>query len=262
MFFAKVIGHGSTLLRKYEMKNFAKLLAVLLAAVVLVACGGGGSSAVATNTEPQGYYPQGYWSGLDNSTGYTVNTAILNNAEVWGIYTANSKIYGALYGTSSVNGNAITVTGTSFDFLSNKSSQGTTTGPVTAKSTMTLSGVVFKYQNSYDAAATLSAIAGTWSINGRSGSYALTPAVITINTAGNFTLAQSTCTTSGSVVPRAGGKNIYSITLTATGTTCATGQSALSGILYIDTTVTPYQFLSLALTPNKNDGLIVIGTKM
>jgi len=122
--------------------------------------------------------------------------------------------------------------------------------------------VPLRYQTSYDVAATQAAITGTWSFVGRSGSYVLTPAIITINSAGNFTLAQSNCVSIGAIVPRSGGKNIYNISLTASGAGCATGQSNLSGILSLDTTVTPNKFLSLALTSNKNDGLIVIGTKL
>jgi hypothetical protein len=35
----------------------------------------------------------------------------------------------------------------------------------------------------------------------------------------------------------------------------------MAGVAYIDTTVIPNKFVSLALTPNKDDGVIVIGTK-
>ena len=237
-----------------------KILIVTLSCGLLLACGGGGGSSPAvTNTDAQGY-----WTGT-SSAGYTVNTAVLDNGEVWGVYSSGSTIYGALYGTSSVGGSTITVTGTDFNFQTNTSSTGTLTGPVVAKSTMTLSGVNgsvrLNYQTSYDTAATAAAIAGTWSIVGRSGSYTLIPATITVSSSGNFTLVQSACTSSGVVVPRPGGKNIYNVSLTASGSGCATGQSTLAGVLYIDTAVIPNKFLSLALTPSKNDGIIVIGTK-
>ena len=244
------------------MKNLFNLLTSLCIAITLAACGGGGggNSSATPNTDAQGF-----WTGT-SSGGYTVTTAVLDNGEVWGIYSAGSTIYGALFGTSSVSGSTITVTGTDFDFLVNTATAGTLAGPVVAKSTMTLANakgsVPMIYRTSYDTPATSSAIAGTWSFVGRSGSYTLVPATITINSTGNFTLVQSTCTTSGAIVPRTGGKNVYNITLTLSGIGCAAGQSTLSGILIIDTTVTPNKFLSLALTPSKNDGLIVMGTKM
>lgn len=244
------------------MFKSAKLVLAATAVAALVACGGGGSggsSPVVTNADAQGY-----WTGVSNG-GYTVNVAVLENGESWGIYSLGSTIYGALYGTSSVSGSTFTVTGTEFDFLANRAVPGSLTGPVVAKSTLSLSNangsVPLKYVASYDTPATAAAIAGTWSFTGRSGSYTLIPATITISNAGTFTLAQTGCTSSGTVVPRPGGKNIYNITLTASGTACATGQSSLSGVLNVDTTVTPNRFLSIVLTPSKNDGLIVIGTK-
>ena len=51
------------------------------------------------------------------------------------------------------------------------------------------------------------------------------------------------------------------MTLAAVGANCAAGQSKLSGVAYLDTTVTPNKLFSLALTPSKKDGLVVIGTK-
>jgi hypothetical protein len=117
------------------------------------------------------------------------------------------------------------------------------------------------YSSSYETAATSAAITGTWSYVGRSGGYTLLPANITVNGSGNFTLSQTNCATSGSIVPRSGGKNVYNITLTSVGSGCAAGQSTLTGVTYLDTTVTPNKFLALALTSSKNDGLIVIGTK-
>ena len=51
------------------------------------------------------------------------------------------------------------------------------------------------------------------------------------------------------------------MTLSGIGANCAVGQSTMSGIAYLDTTVTPNKFLSLALTPSKTDGVVVIGTK-
>jgi len=242
------------------MKLLVKSLSSLCIAITLGACGGGGNSSVTTNTDAQGF-----WAGT-SSKGYTVNAAVLDNGEVWGIYSAGSTIYGALYGTSSVNGSTIAIAGTDFDFVANTTTAGTLTGPVVAKSTMTLANarvsVPLTYRTSYDTPATPSAIAGIWSYVGRTGSYTLVPATITINSTGNFTLVQSTCTTSGAIVPRVGGKNVYNITLTSSGICGAAGQSTWSGVLIVDTTVTPNKFLSLALTPSKNDGLIVIGTKM
>ena len=239
------------------MFNNYRVLAILVSTAFLSACGGGGSA-------PASVDPQGFWEGKA-STGYTVDAAILENGETWGFYSSGSTIYGALYGTATVNGSSISIQGTDFNFTNNSSTASSMTGTVSAKSSMSLMGNSFTlpmtYGNSYDTPATAAAIMGTWSFTGRSGSYTLIPGSFTIDGAGRFTLNQTNCVTSGSVVPRPSGKNIYNLTLSASGVGCAAGQTSMSGIVYLETAVTPNVFLSLALTPNKNDGVIVIGTK-
>jgi hypothetical protein len=238
--------------------NFNNLLLILTTAC-LTACGGGGGGTSGPNADPQGF-----WSGL-SPAGYTVNAVVLDSGETWGVYSSGSTVYGALYGTASTSGNTATITGTDFNFVTNSSAQGTLTGPITAKSTMSLSNssgtIPLTYSSTYETAATAAGVTGTWSYVGRSGGYTLIPANITIDSSGNFTLSQTNCTTSGSIVPRTGGKNVYNITLTSVGNGCAAGQSTLNGVTYLDTTVTPNKFLALALTSSKSDGLIVIGTK-
>ena len=239
--------------------NFNKLLLVLITAGLTACGGGGGGGSGIANADPQGF-----WSGL-SPAGYTVNAVVLDGGETWGIYSSGSTLYGALYGAATTSGNTATITGTDFNFLTNSSAQGTLTGPITAKSSMSLSStsgtIPLTYSSSYETAATGAAVTGTWSYVGRSGGYTLVPANITINSSGVFTLSQTNCATSGSIVPRAGGKNVYNITLTSVGSGCAAGQSTLTGVTYLDTTVTPNKFLALALTSSKSDGLIVIGTK-
>ena len=236
------------------------ILAALFAAL-LSACGGGGSGSATTTGNAD---PQGFWVG-QASTGYTVSTAVLENGEAWGIYSSGSIIYGALYGSASVTGNSISIQGTDFNFLTNSSAPGKLTGTVVAKSSMSLNSsnvnLFATYQSSYDTPAAAAAIAGVWTFIGRSGAYSLVPGSISVDNAGKFTLTQTNCVTNGSIAPRSSGKNIYNITLSGAGTGCATGQTTMSGIVYLDTTASPNKFLSLALTPSKNDGVIVIGTK-
>lgn len=240
------------------MKNTIKLTLAASAVALLAACGGGGGGGTASVD------PQGIWTG-PASTGYTVNAVVLETGETWGFYTSGSTIYGALYGTAAVNGSSISINGTDFNFLNNSTSAGNLTGTVVAKTSMSLSGsnvtVPLTYDSSYDTAATSSGPIGTWSFIGRSGAYSLIPGSITVDSSGNFVLNQTNCVTNGSIVPRAGGKNIYNVSLSATGVGCAAGQSTLTGVAYLNTSVTPNQFYSLALNSNKSDGVIVIGTK-
>lgn len=238
------------------MINTIKAIAGVSALVLITACGGGSSNSVA-NADPQGI-----WTG-PTSSGYTASTVILETGETWGIYSAGNTIYGALYGTATTSGNTVSISGTDFSFSTNTSASGTLSGAIAAKSSMSLSSnnvtVPLTYSNSYDATPT--AAAGTYSFVGRSKSYSLIPGNITIDSTGGFTLNQTNCVTSGSVMARPSGKNVYNVTLTSVGLGCAAGQSSMSGVAYLDKTVTPNKFLSLALTPNKDDGVIIIGTK-
>lgn len=231
---------------------------ILSAAVAILAgCGGGGDDVESVD-------PQGLWSGTA-STGYTVDVAVLDNNEVWGIYSSGGTVYGALYGTASTSGNSISVVGSQFDFLSESVASGTLKGKVSSKSSLSLSdsdvSVSLSYQSIYDTPATAAAISGAWSFIGRSGSYDLVPGQIAIDDSGAFVLNQTNCVTTGSMTPRAGGKNVYNVTLTSVGVGCATGYSNINGVAYVDTNSTPNRFLALGLTPGKSDGLIVIGTK-
>jgi hypothetical protein len=243
------------------MQTKMKYALAAIAIATLTACGGGGDDApVVTNVDAQGF-----WSG-PASTGYTVSAVVLENSEIWGVYTSGSTIFGALYGTAAVTGSNISITGTDFNFTTSTSAPGTLTGTVVARSILALSSpnvtVNLAYSPQYDTPATSAAIAGNWSYTGRSGSNTLVPGSVTIDNAGNFSLSQTGCSSSGSFVPRPGGKNVYNITLTSAGPNCAVGFATLSGVVYLDTTVTPNRFLSLALTPSKNDGLIVLGSKL
>jgi hypothetical protein len=211
--------------------------------------------------------PQGIWTGT-TSTGYTVNTMILENGEAWGIYTSGSTIYGALNGTATTDANsAITVSGFDFNFLTNSAVQGSYVGTFSPKSSISLTGSTSKstvsltYNSAYDAKASAADVVGTWSFVGRSAANTLSPDSIKIDAAGKFSLTQSNCTTTGSLVPRASGKNVFNVNLTSSGTGCAAGQNSLSGVAYLDKSTKPYKFLALGLTPSKSDGLIIIGTK-
>jgi hypothetical protein len=243
-----------------EFKLINSKFALLPIVLLLAACGGGGgSSSNVTNADPQGY-----WIG-PASTGYTVNAVVLDTGETWGVYSSGSLIYGALYGHTSVSGSNVTITGTDFNFLSNTSAPGTLVGTVTPRSSMSLSGtgitLPLTYQTTYDTAASSTTATGTWSFTGRSGLYFLTPGTFTVDNTGHFTLNQTNCITTGSIIPRTGGKNVYNVSLASSGVGCAVGYNNLNGVAYIDTTVTPNKFISLALTTSQNDGLIVLGTK-
>lgn len=249
------------------MKSFYKYSVSILSIAFLFACGGGGGGGgnVVVNVDPQGL-----WKGTNSSSQATVNIAVLDNGEAWGIFSEGASLLGAIYGNATTNGNNISASGKAINFETLSSSSVNLTGTVAAKSTMTLAtlgvSIPLVYQPSYETAATANAISGTWSFDARlvrSGNVNTPPTeTITIDDAGAFSVGNSFCQISGSVTPQSGGKNIYSLTMSVTGLldVCDV-PSSMSGIVYIDTSVTPNKFFSLALSPNKDNAVFAIGQK-
>lgn len=224
----------------------------------LAACGGGGDSGSVSSAE-------GIWSGV-SSTGYKVDLVVLENGETWGVYTANNLIYGALYGVTLATGSNLTGTGSDFNIPYRTVTSSNYTGNVSAKNAISVrsnSGASFSgtYVAAYDLPASLSTLAGTfqgWALTGKTTSQSVT---VTISSSGLVSMpASAGCTTSGSVSPRTGGKNIFNLGLNFSGVNCALGNgSSANGVLYYDTS--SRQLLAMGMNAAKSDGFIAFGTK-
>lgn len=237
--------------------------AVVTVSLALSGCGGGGGGDDAPSVKNTA---EGFWSGT-SSAGYNVDLAILENGETWGVYASGSTIFGALQGTASGSGSSFNANGTDYNFTSGTATAGSITGTVTEKSSIRGTSslgpsVSLTYQSTYDRPASLSELAGTYSFIGRSARASLLPATVAINANGAFSLIQSGCTSNGSFSPRPSGKNIFDVSVSFSGPTCALGNgSSAKGIAYLDTTTRPFRLSALALRDDRNDGLIVLGTK-
>lgn len=234
-----------------------------LLCLTLAACGGGGGGGAPASSAAVGV--EGFWSG-PASTGITVSAVILETGETWGIYSSGSDIYGALYGTSSVTGSTLAISGNDYSFVNNAITQGRLTGSYTAKSSINATAadntsVALTYDSDYDTPASLSSLAGSYSFTGRSGAYSLVPGNVTIDANGAFTLAQTACAISGTMTPRPNGKSVFNVVLTSAGLNCAASIASLAGVAFVDTSATPRQLRLLALNADRTDGLIVLGTK-
>jgi hypothetical protein len=244
------------------MLKLFKTISAVSALALMTACGGGGGGGAAATSGTA----EGYWIG-NASTGYRVALAVLENGETWGVYTSNGTIYGAIYGTSNGTGNTFSATGSDFNLVNWSVVNGSMTGTVVPKSTINAVGttgttVSLTYSTTYDSAALLSTIAGSYVVNGVSASGTATNVPMTIDANGVVSVVGNGCTAAGTVLPRSSGKNIYNINVTFTGNNCALGNGGTaSGIFALDRTVTPNIAITLALTPNKQDGFIAVGEK-
>jgi hypothetical protein len=233
------------------------------AIALLAACGGDSANPAASGTA------EGFWSGTA-SNGNSVGIFVLENSETWGIYTRNGFIQGALFGTSTGTGSNFSASGTDFNLLQWSSSVGSYTGSVVPKSTINAVSnlgvsISLAYDADYEQAASLQAVAGNYSLSGVSAFGGGTNIPFIISAQGVANAGQDGCSASGTVLPRPGGKNVYNISLTfsSSGGNCAFGNGATaSGIFLLDTTVIPNAVVTLALTPNKQDGFIGVGEKL
>lgn len=240
-------------------------IAILASAITLVACGGGGGAAPASVPAPvTNVSAEGIWSGT-GSNGVVISFVILENGETWGLYGTSASINGALFGSTTTSGTAVSMTGNSFDFISRASGPGSLTGSVVSKSTLSVvsnAGTTLNaaYSATYDQAPSLAALAGTFSGQAVSGTVAPQATTVTISATGVVTAVVIGCTTSGSVVPRPTGKNIFNVSVTSVGPACALGSGTVStGVASFNPATR--QFIAMALNPSKSDGFVYVGTR-
>ncbi len=174
---------------------------------------------------------------------------------------------GALYGQSTGTGNTFSASGSDFNFNKWSVTNGTVKGTVVQKSTINATSsqnvsVNLKYESSYEIPASLTAAAGNYSVTGISANGSATAVPMTITVGGLVTVVGVNCSASGKIAPRASGKNVYDISMTFNGNSCALGNGGTaSGIFILDKSVTPNVAVSMALTPSKQDGFIAFGER-
>lgn len=239
-----------------------KQLTALAAALVLSACGGGGGDSAPTASA------EGFWVGT-TAKGTTVNLAILENGETWGLYGNASSLTGAVYGITSTSGTSLSGSGYGFDFATRTSGSGTYAGSVTTKSSISMSvsdgtTLTGTYDASYDQPASLATVAGTytgWAVTGGIAPQATTVVVdVNGNISSSFVSGSLTCSTSGKATPRASGKNVFNVQLTFTGNYCALGNgTVVNGVATYN--AANRQLITMALNSTKSDGLIYLGTR-
>jgi hypothetical protein len=225
------------------MKVSALAVASVLSSV-LVGCGGGGGGGTPAASAPitPASTAEGVYAGTI-SNGKTHNTLVLENDQVYVMYgtTVNGGIMvsGFLQGNGKSNNGTFTASdmrdyspsaGTSPNFslsatyVKNTSFNGTTTDGTT-----TISFTGGPLQNSlynYNTAANVANIVGTWSVTDLAGK----PVVLNIGASGSFTGSTSGCTFSGTLKPRASGKNVFDAVATFGLAPCLLPGQTVSGI--------------------------------
>ena len=214
-----------------------------VAPLVLAACGGGDGTLGSALPPPAAATAEGAYAGaLSGATSSNAfDMIVLDGGEYWVPYgtLSNNVLYvaGFIQGTgtsnagtfSSSNGRDFGVSPVGSDtvsatYVAGTSAQGTVSS---AFGTVNFSGTVAGIAPYvYNTPASLSSIVGTWSMNSLLGN------VVTVNVsgAGSFSSNEAGCISTGSVLPRPSGKNVFDVVVTAGASPCLTPGLAGHGI--------------------------------
>ena len=242
------------------------VLATLAMTALLAGCGGGGgdnnSTTAATSASAKA---EGVYSGT-TSTGATFNLAVLDDNSFYALAGVSSG--GTFFVSSLVQGTA-TTDGTNIssadarEFGASSVTSGSLTGTyvagtsiaatIRASSTSTLSGTTAAVAPFvYNTPAVLSQIAGSWSGNLLNGA----AATLNISATGAATAFSSGCSITGTVIPRASGKNVFDVVLTTGASPCATPNTSAAGIAISYVLTTGRRQLIVAALPSSRASAI------
>ncbi|MFD1891659.1 hypothetical protein H0I39_10730 [Ottowia beijingensis] len=242
-----------------------KLAVVALLCTVLTACGGSGDDDTPVPEPTPQASPEGFWVG-HASTGTDVFVAVLEDGQSWGIYASGGYIVGALTGTTSFRGDQLSGSGRDFNLPARSVSDASYAGTFSARNQIDVrlsNGSTFtgRYDDSYDQPASLATLVGFFSGEGVTGTTFPQAYGVSIGVDGLITLPSTQgCGGAGWVLPRASGKNVYDVTITFQGSTCALGHgTTVRGIAVYDTA--QRSLWALALNSAKSDGFIYVARK-
>lgn len=239
--------------RPRSSRFFASFLLSSCLAVLLAGCGGGGDS---TNTA------EGFYTGT-LANGNPASLLVLENGQSFGLSLASGKVAEGLYGSLLGVGTGIRGgVGQDFNFAAHTDTPVSWSGSVTPSTSITASttsGVTFNgnYRPGYTDAPNVAGLAGSYVGTGIAG-IASNPEVITVNVDGNGAISFNTaaCTVTGALYLRGNGKNVYSVRLNFSGTSCGIPNGyTTAGSAYLDRSVSPARFYLFTLrTDTDNDG--------
>ena len=229
----------------FKSGMFATLIGV--AVLALPGCGGGGGGTATTSASTPGQ-AQGIYTGSFSTSAFPTgrfSTLVLDNDEIWTLYgqeggSGQLLVYGLMQGQGASNNGAFTSNsimdyvydGTSMSATLNATYQvgSSFNGTVSANGqSVSFSGTApapGSTSYNYNTPASLSDISGSWAANNMSG----VTSNYTISAGGTFSGSnQYGCGFSGSVSPRASGKNVFDVTITNNTSVACGVASSLSG---------------------------------
>lgn len=257
---------------KWNFRPHAGL--ALAAAAALAACGGGGGGD-GTGEQPAATTAEGAYEGtLTGSASNAFQLLVLENGEYWVLYGTNAgdtlHVAGFIQGSGTSSNGKFTSTNArlhddawpvagSVSATYNAAAH-TISGTVSPTSRLPVGfngGAIASSTYNYNTAATLATVSGNWTLTDLNG----VPLTLSIGSTGAFTGNWGDCALSGTVTPRASGKNVYNVTLTFGWEPCNPGET-LSGIAVASPLADGRTQLRVAAVDGtRTSGAVVSGTR-
>ena len=218
---------------------------MLVGAMALSGCGGGDDSG----SPSAGPSAEGVYGGtLTDSTSNAFQLLVLENGDFWAVYATQAstlmEVAGFVQGSGTFsNGSFTSSNAKDFGFSPAVAATASARYDATAKTisgtlsssarTVTFDGgPIAGSSYDYNAAASLTTLAGSWSTTSLTGE----TVALTISPAGAFTGTSSLgCSFGGTVAPRASGKNVFNVSLTFGAAPCALPGQIATGIAVANT---------------------------
>ena len=246
--------------------------------VSLTACGGGGGSSsgsgstnsTAPSVPDMSGPADGFWTGR-NDIGYNLGGVFLDSGDYYGVTTdSRGALFSISNAKSSGTGVQFKMTGNEYSMLKWGVTYSTASGTLNSKSSLllTTSGgttISARYDASYDTPAAISQIAGSYSASGISARGAVGSKLLTISSSGAMVFDyQNGCIATGSVSPRSNNvRRVFNISMNFSGNTCVLGPGAVTtGVLYVDSNVSPSVTRILTLTSSGTDAFVSEAKKL
>ena len=257
-------------------------LALVVSAIFLTACGGGSDSAstvtaapVVAPTKAEGYYV-GSFSTAANPNG-VFETVVLENDDLWVIYggrtsTGTTSVFGMVQGKGVSNNGSFSGTDLR-DFYSNGQVvsgsisasyvAGTSLKGNVSSGNQTVAFTAAAPTNSnynYNTTPKLADIVGSWTGFNLQGSID----TVTINADGTLSSVDSGCVTTGTVTPRASGKNIFDLSVKAAQSPACGTSAGLTATGHVVTNLLSggrRQLTALYVTPARDFGSAFIAVR-
>ena len=251
-----------------------KPASALLIVVLLTACGGGdgdpGGKGLNLSGNPGGASGglldlEGLWAGQSND-GMQTALVVLEDGSAWGLQRRGSVLASAIVGKASSSGGVFSMQASVFNLRDWYPANSTYAGTYTARSSIaaTSSGnspLALSYKSAYESAATLSAVAGSYSLNGMSKTAPAPRVTMTLSASGAISFSNwGACSPTSTVSPRSSGRNVFNLSIRFNDDCPLAKNTLVNGVFFVDKSASPAHAYVLAQTANKDDGFFAAST--